>query len=217
MLCRVCMFIIQTRRSTLLGGAPSNEGETHMKRSTRAAIVLATSLTIVAAGCGDDDTSSDDTKAPAETTAGVRREALHACFERQLQSCSPGALIRWQTDSDTGVRIAALRQEQDALKRQLIKARWETHALRDVNRKNSAPRVLVEERVLATLRREGKAMHNGKLFMEARLVNFELIPSTFRTYLHRMKEKGLIMSRRRGYWEVATSSGGNTPSPGRDS
>lgn len=45
----------------------------------------------------------------AETTAGVRREALHACFERQLQSCSPGALTRWQTDSDTGVRIAALR------------------------------------------------------------------------------------------------------------
>lgn len=44
-----------------------------------------------------------------EATAGVRREALHACFERQLLSCSSGALTRWQTDSDTGVRIAALR------------------------------------------------------------------------------------------------------------
>ena len=39
-----------------------------MKRSTRAAIVLVTSLTIVAAACGDDDSKSSDTKAPTETT-----------------------------------------------------------------------------------------------------------------------------------------------------
>lgn len=99
-------------------------------------------------------------------------------------------------------RIVLLRQEQEALKRQLIKARWETHALRDVNRKNSAPRVLVEERILATLRREGKPIHNSRLFSDARQVNFELMPSTFRTYLHRMKEKGLIISRKRGSWEL---------------
>ncbi|MBK9755152.1 MAG: HEAT repeat domain-containing protein [Nannocystis sp.] len=45
----------------------------------------------------------------AEAPTGVRREALLACFERQLASCGPAALVRWQTDSDSGVRIAALR------------------------------------------------------------------------------------------------------------
>ena len=44
-----------------------------------------------------------------DAPTGVRREALHACLERQLHSCIPAALTRWQTDSDTGVRIAALR------------------------------------------------------------------------------------------------------------
>lgn len=45
----------------------------------------------------------------AEAPTGVRREALLACLERQLASCGSAALVRWQTDSDSGVRIAALR------------------------------------------------------------------------------------------------------------
>jgi len=42
-----------------------------MKRSTRAAIVLCTSFTMIAAACGDDETKSDTTTAPGETTGAA--------------------------------------------------------------------------------------------------------------------------------------------------
>ncbi len=42
-----------------------------MKRSTRAAIVLGTSLTMIAAACGDDETTSSDSSPAAETTVAA--------------------------------------------------------------------------------------------------------------------------------------------------
>jgi len=100
-------------------------------------------------------------------------------------------------------KIAELRLEQNALKRQLMKARWETHALKDVSRKNSANRVMVEQRVLEELRSSGKAVSTAALYKAALIANFELKENTFRTYLHRMKEKGLIHSQRRGFWTLS--------------
>lgn len=103
-------------------------------------------------------------------------------------------------------RIAELTQEKHALQRQLQKARWENHALRDVNRKNSANRVMVEERVLSLLHGSEKPLHNSKLLAAGKLANFDLNPSTFRTYLRRLKEKGLIESTRRGYWKLTSEA-----------
>ena len=103
-------------------------------------------------------------------------------------------------------RIAELTQEKYALQRQLQKARWENHSLRDVNRKNSANRVMVEERVLSLLHGAEKPLHNSKLLSAAKLANFDLNPSTFRTYLRRLKEKGLIENTRRGYWKLTTEA-----------
>jgi hypothetical protein len=102
------------------------------------------------------------------------------------------------------LKLKELTTERDALRRQLIKARWETHQLRDVNRKNSASRVLVEQRVISSLDQSSKPMTSGQLFSVARLANFELKANTFRTHLHRMKEKGMIESVSRGKWRKAT-------------
>lgn len=98
------------------------------------------------------------------------------------------------------LKLKELTAERDALRRQMMKARWENHALRDVNRKNSASRVMVEQRVLAALEQASKPMTSTQLFELARLADFELKENTFRTQLHRMKTKGLIESVGRGRW-----------------
>lgn len=102
------------------------------------------------------------------------------------------------------LKLKELTAERDALKRQLIKARWENHHLRDVNRKNSASRVMVEQRVIGALEQATKSMTSSQLFEIARLANFELKENTFRTHLHRMKEKGLIENVSRGRWRRIT-------------
>jgi hypothetical protein len=99
-------------------------------------------------------------------------------------------------------KMKDLDQERSALRRQLMKARWENSDLRDVSRKNSGNRVMVEQRVLATLEEASKAVSTQKLYMMARLANFELRENTFRTQLHRMKEKGMIASAQRGLWRL---------------
>ncbi|MDI3338002.1 hypothetical protein QKW60_16460 [Defluviimonas aestuarii] len=100
-------------------------------------------------------------------------------------------------------RIMELRREQDALKRQLMKARWENNALRDVTRKNSANRVMVEQRILDELGEASKSLSTSALYKVAVLANFELKANTFRTHLHRLKERGMIESPRRGYWKLS--------------
>ncbi len=99
-------------------------------------------------------------------------------------------------------RIKELTQEQHALKRQLVKARWENDSLKDVSRKNSANRVMIENRVLEALKGSPKACSTGVLYKEGLRANFELKENTFRTYLYRMKEKGLIRSVGRGLWRL---------------
>jgi len=99
-------------------------------------------------------------------------------------------------------RIKELTQEQQALKRQLVKARWENDSLKDVSRKNSANRVMIENRVLEALRGSSKACSTATLYREGLRANFELKENTFRTYLYRMKEKGLVRSVGRGLWRI---------------
>jgi hypothetical protein len=98
------------------------------------------------------------------------------------------------------LRLKELTAERDALRRQLIKARWEGHYLRDVNRKNSASRVLVEQRVLLALSESTKPLKSKQLFEIACLASFALKENTFRTHLHRMKAKALIENVGRGRW-----------------
>lgn len=101
------------------------------------------------------------------------------------------------------LKLKELTADREALHRQLIKARWENHHLRDVNRKNSAVRVMVEQRVLSALEDASKPMTSRQLFAVARLANYALKENTFRTHLHRMKAKGLIENVSRGKWRSA--------------
>ncbi|WP_153769538.1 hypothetical protein [Labrenzia sp. CE80] len=99
-------------------------------------------------------------------------------------------------------RIKELVEEKSALQRQLVKARWENSDLKDVNRTNSATRVMVEARVLDALKVTNKSLSSKALYREALKANFELKENTFRTHLHRMKEKGLLESAGWGMWKL---------------
>ena len=99
-------------------------------------------------------------------------------------------------------QIKELELEREALRRQLMKARWENSSLRDVSRKNSASRVMVELRVLAELERATRPVPVSRLFDAAKQATYDLRENTFRTYLHRLKEKGLIENPTRGCWRL---------------
>ena len=113
------------------------------------------------------------------------------------------------------VRIADLNQEKAALQRQLTKAHWEASALKDVSRKNSGTRIMVEQRILDALREAQKPLNSDALFSAARRANFDLKPTTFRTYLLRLKEKGNIKpAGRRGLWALSDDMPSSQPHSG---
>ena len=107
-------------------------------------------------------------------------------------------------------KMASLEKERAVLRRQLAKARSEKYGLETTTRKNSLNRVFTENTVIHALRTEGKPLTTAYLFKCALVINNELKENTFRTYLHRMKSRGLIKTARHvGSWELADK--GQTP------
>ncbi|MEN3930125.1 hypothetical protein WJT86_03500 [Microvirga sp. W0021] len=102
-----------------------------------------------------------------------------------------------------GHQILELEQEKHALERQLIKARHESYALRDVKRKNSITRALVEDIIIKELSSSKKPMKSQELFHAAQYANLHMKNNTFRTYLHRMLEKGMIKRIKTATWVLS--------------
>lgn len=110
------------------------------------------------------------------------------------------------------VRIRELAQEKSALQRQLLKARQEASGLSEVSRKNSIMRIMIENRILDALRSSAKPLSSHELFQNARYANFELKENTFRTYLHRLKQRGLIANAgRAGRWRAVAPQSSLAP------
>ena len=104
-------------------------------------------------------------------------------------------------------RLRELTIEKNALIRQLARARAEREGLQFSVRKNSMNRVLAENSVLKSLREKDGELNFNTLYLNAKDTNFDLKESTFRTYLNRMKEKGLIGPSRkyRGHWALPSN------------
>ena len=104
-------------------------------------------------------------------------------------------------------RIKALEAEKIGLQRVLTRLRKETVSSREVGRRNSINRVLVEAQILERLKANKKATPSQDLFDAAKAVIFYLKESTFRSYLSRMKKKGLIKNQgsQRGIWVLDKS------------
>lgn len=99
-------------------------------------------------------------------------------------------------------KLRSLQDEKRTLSRLLAKARAENAGLALVTRKNSINRVLAENSIIASLKNSSSAISTGKLYLDAKTTNFDLKESTFRSYLHRMKNKGMIKASRlyARYW-----------------
>lgn len=114
----------------------------------------------------------------------------------------PSALEAQLVAQLTGIKqeIAKLQAQSETLEALLVRVRLETN-LHDVTRKNSIDRVLIENAILEALRRSKKPVPTKWLFLTARSITPQLRNTTFRSYLHRLKAKGLIFnSAGHGFW-----------------
>jgi len=101
--------------------------------------------------------------------------------------------------------ILQLELEKKALMKFLTKTRKEKENNREVSRKNSVKRIMIENVVLETLQSARKAISTGQLFQSARVLDRELNSNTLRSHLIRMKARGLIESPERGFWRISRS------------
>lgn len=101
-------------------------------------------------------------------------------------------------------KMAALQAEKAALERILIKLRRENAAQREITRINSIDRLLVEKQVLDFLKQKDGPAATAKLYTYVRITIPELKENTFRSQLHRMKNRGVIVSvkDKRGVWKL---------------
>jgi DNA-binding transcriptional ArsR family regulator len=105
--------------------------------------------------------------------------------------------------ADIERKIGDLQQERAAVQRMLLRARQENLLNKDVTRKNSFNRILVEEKILEILREKNRFVRTSEIFKACQTVIYSLKDQTFRSYLHRLKERGLIEpSIGRGFWRL---------------
>jgi putative NADH-flavin reductase len=105
-------------------------------------------------------------------------------------------------------QIAAIEHEIDTYQRMLMKSRQQQVLIKqtDVTRKNSINRILVENAVVNTLKSSGRPRKTSSLYRDAVLIVGSLKEGTFRTILHRMKNRGIITSVSDGKWQIGASA-----------
>ena len=99
-------------------------------------------------------------------------------------------------------KLNELTKERDTLNRMLLKARQANVHLRDVKRKNSLNRILVEKAVLVALSTRKNPVAVRILRNAAKDTVYDLSEVNFRTRLHRMQKDGLIEPVSRGFWSL---------------
>jgi hypothetical protein len=110
--------------------------------------------------------------------------------------------------ADIDARVAELQTTRRSLERLVVKVRREAPVEGGkVARKNSAGRILIEQAIVESLRAALKPMTNKAIFTAARAVDYDLKEVTLRSYLHRMKARGLIehSGAQGGSWQLRRS------------
>lgn len=97
--------------------------------------------------------------------------------------------------------IIRLHDAKQVLQRLLMEARTRDGLRPPIKRRNSADRVMIETTIRRTL--HGRASVKSRdIYEEVKKVSHDLKHSTFRSHLHRMKEKGIILQHGRGAWKL---------------
>lgn len=99
------------------------------------------------------------------------------------------------------LEIKLLTDSKLVLQRLLSEAKGRGRSLPIIRRRNSTDRVMIETAIRRAL--YGKASAKSRdIHDEVKKVSHDIKPSTFRSHLHRMKKKGLIMQHGRGAWKL---------------
>ena len=108
--------------------------------------------------------------------------------------------------ADIDKKILALQEEKAALNRTLYRSRANKIAA-SVPRKNSIDRVYLEDKIIKLLQTSKHGMSWGAIHKEMLLEKTDLKATTCRTYLFRLKERGLVSYD----YEVKRYSASNSP------
>lgn len=102
--------------------------------------------------------------------------------------------------SEVESKIRALEIEKNSLHRALVRARAGDIGDQIPLRRNSGQRMLIEKAVLDFL--GNKPSNTKRVFEYVRIVHPSLKSATFRSYLRRMSQRGLIANSARGMWQL---------------
>lgn len=103
--------------------------------------------------------------------------------------------------SEIDARILALTAEKRALERMMLSLREGGLENEQAVRRNGAQRVLVEKAILDFLA-DGPAT-GSQILQHVRIVYRAINPSTLRSYIHRLDQRGLISKgAERGMWQL---------------
>ncbi|MGN6210510.1 hypothetical protein [Asticcacaulis sp.] len=106
------------------------------------------------------------------------------------------------------LHISELNSERRALERLLLKVRRTDLTVKDVSRKNSVDRIIIENSILERLKSSKNPVSARNLLKAAKKVSPELKDGTFRSYLTRMADRELITrSLTHGYWGLPKTGG----------
>lgn len=102
--------------------------------------------------------------------------------------------------SEIGRKQHQLEQEKMAIERMLVEVRRQNISLRDVSRKNSTNRIIIENRIISLLNLFSRPVSTHDLFKDVQIIDPSLKNVTFRSHLQRLKRRGAIDQPKKGYW-----------------
>ena len=106
------------------------------------------------------------------------------------QNAAEAYILREIEDIDS--KIKELQFARGALQGVLARIRQSARPEFGKHRRNSAERILVETRIIEELNRSLRPLSSARLYKAAKTVLSDLKEGTFRSYLHRMKIRGVV-------------------------
>lgn len=104
--------------------------------------------------------------------------------------------------AEAEARIAADQREVDVLKRRLVKLRLGGVTDASLPSAPKIDRLVTEHIILEKIKYLGGSGQTARIYRDLKDARPTLSYGTFRTYLHRMKQEGLLHQRERGRWWI---------------
>jgi hypothetical protein len=110
--------------------------------------------------------------------------------------------------TEIDVQMLQLAAEKSALERLIRKIREGKCCASEVTRQNSIDRIVIEQRIKEILIQYNYPVDGKYVYKELTKIMPDLKPATYRSHLHRMKERGMVArSKKRGFLTLPATTG----------